>query len=67
MDCKIFIIEFYNKEGKTAPRDAHSREEEICRKRPAAGGESCFAGFYFIPARLSKLKHHIESLTCIKG
>ena len=22
---------------------------------------------FFIPARLSKLKHHIESLTCIKG
>ena len=24
------------------------RRNRICRKRPAAGGESCVAGFYFI-------------------
>ena len=50
MDCKIFIIEFYNKEGQSAPRDAHSREEEICRKRPRSARECAKAHSFFIYA-----------------
>ena len=35
--------------AKSALRGSHCGEKEFVASRPAAGGESCFAGFYFEP------------------
>ena len=33
--------------AKSAPRGSHCGGKEFVASRPVAGGESCFAGFYF--------------------
>ena len=41
-NCVAFPIK-----AKSAPRGSHCGEKEFVASRPAAGGESCGAGFYF--------------------
>ena len=67
MDCNIFIIEFYNKEGKTAPRDAHSREEEICRKRPRSARECAKAHSFLLYRKFLKSSEMVYNEQEIKN
>ena len=48
LDRKLRRISY---QAKSAPRGSHCGGTEFVASRPAAGGESCSAGFYFQDAK----------------
>ena len=46
----FYVIEIAFYEIKNAPRDAHSREEETCRKRPRSARECAKAHSFLLPS-----------------
>ena len=54
-------------QAKSAPRDAHSREEEICRKRPRSARECAKAHSFLIYRKFLKSSEMVYNEQEIKN